>query len=329
MKDNTKTALLRIWEEHVLPNWDQVIREPRTRELWWRGVAPKSRARVWQKAIGNELALTEVTYTKALQRAKNTESRFSRGGGDVPRKEKAWFDAIRRDVKVTFPDLNIFQPGGPLHDDLVDVLMAYSMYRSDVGYSHGTHVSLQPAYLLSMTNISLQLIAGLLRLQLNTTSDTFSTLCNLLNRPLPLAFLTGDPSATAKAYQLADGLLTHKFPRLHNHLFSPTPQGLGLTAHEVFEPMMRTLFLGPGTGLGVDIASRVWDVMVFDGDGVIIRTAVALMGALESRLYGSAAEVLSIVGWNGGSGKGSWEVRSEEDFIGKVRSAGKEEKNKK
>ena len=124
----------------MLPNWDQVIREPRTRELWWRGVAPKSRARVWQKAIGNDLALTEVTYIKALQRAKAKEMQISRSSHDGPSKENMWFEAIRRDVKVTFPELTIFQPGGPLHDDLVNVLMAYSMYRSDVGYSHGTHV---------------------------------------------------------------------------------------------------------------------------------------------------------------------------------------------
>ena len=92
---------------------------------------------------------------------------------------------------------------------------------------------------------------------------------------------------------------------------------------------MRTLFLGPGDGLGVDRASRVWDVMVFDGDGVIIRTAVALLGALESKLYGSAAEVLAVLGWAGGCGKGKWEVGSEEEFLSKVRAAGKEEKNKK
>ncbi|KAL6716247.1 hypothetical protein ACLMJK_005813 [Lecanora helva] len=311
-KDDTKSALLRIWEEHVLPNWDQVIREPRTRELWWRGVAPKSRAKVWQKAIGNELALTETTFAKALQRAKDTEARASRSSSEGPSKEKVWFDAIRRDVKATFLELHIFQPGGPLHNDLVDVLMAYSMYRSDVGYSHGTH-----------------LIAGLLRLQLNTPSDTFSTLANLLNRPIPLAFLTGDPTATAKAYQLTDGLLSHKYPRLHTHLFSPAPNGLGLTAHAVFEPMMRTLFLGPGDGLGVDRASRVWDVMVFDGDGVIIRTAVAVLSALEGKLYGSAEEVLGVLGWNGGCGKGSWDVGTEEEFLGKVRAAGKEGKERK
>ena len=87
-----------------------------------------------------------MTYSKALQRAKDTEARVSRNSGEGPSKEKLWFDAIRRDVKVAFPELNIFQPGGPLHDDLVDVLMAYSMYRSDVGYSHGTHVSLRRPY---------------------------------------------------------------------------------------------------------------------------------------------------------------------------------------
>lgn len=328
-KDDNKSALLRIWEEHVLPNWDQAIREPRTRELWWRGVAPKSRAQVWQKAIGNDLALTEVTYNKALQRAKDMEARILRRGGEELGKEKAWFDAIRRDVKLTFPELNIFQPTGPLHSDLVDVLMAYSMYRSDVGYSHGTHVSLSTyENPKCFANTKSQLIAALLSLTLPTPSSTFSSLCNLLNRPLPLAFLTGDPSGTAKAYQLTDGLLSHKLPQLHSHLFSPAPTGLGLTAHEVLEPMMRTLFLGSGNGLDLETAARVWDVMVFDGDGVIIRTAVAVLGALEGKLYGGKEEVLGVLGWRGGNGRGSWDVGNEEDFMTRVRAAGKEERGK-
>ena len=104
-------------------------------------MAPKSRAQVWQKAIGNDLALTEVTYKKALQRAKDVKARLAKPGKGELSKEKAWFDAIQRDVKVAFPELKIFQASGPLHGDLVDVLMAFSMYRSDVGYSHGTHVS--------------------------------------------------------------------------------------------------------------------------------------------------------------------------------------------
>ncbi|KAI4161816.1 MAG: hypothetical protein LQ342_004507 [Letrouitia transgressa] len=313
-EDDTKNALLRIWEEHVLPNWDQAVSESRTRELWWRGVAPRSRAKVWPKAIGNDLALTETTYTKALQRAKDAESRISASRNNDPPKEKAWFDAIRRDVKVTFPELNIFGLDGPLHDGLVDVLMAYSMYRSDVGYSHGTH-----------------LIAALLLLTCHTPTAAFLNLANLLNRPLPLAFLTGEPSSTAKAYSLVDALLSHKYPRLHAHLFSQPPEegGLGLHAAEVFEPLMRTLFLGPGAGLGIDAASRVWDVMVFDGDAMAVRTAVGILGMLEGRLYGGREEVLGLLGWNGGKGKGEWGIGADvEGFMKVVRAAGKENKER-
>lgn len=292
-------------------------------------MAPKSRAQVWQKAIGNELALTEVTYKKALQRAKDVETRLAKPRKEDLAKEKAWFDAIQRDVRVAFPELKIFQSGGPLHGDLVDVLMAYSVYRSDVGYSHGTHVrSLLTVFLPANQLIPLQLIAALLSLTLPDPTSVFLTLCNLLNRPLPLAFLTGDPSATAKAYSLTDALLSHKYPRLYAHLFDAAPAGLGLTAHEVLEPMMRTLFLGPGNGLEVETAVRVWDVMVFDGDGVIIRTVVAVLGALEGKLYGNKEEVLRVLGWGGGTGQGAWDVGGEEAFMIMVRSAGKEEKRK-
>ncbi|KAL9099833.1 MAG: hypothetical protein Q9163_004721 [Psora crenata] len=319
--DNTKSALLRIWEEHVLPHWDQVIREPRTRELWWRGVAPKSRAQVWQQAIGNDLALTEVTYERALQRAKAMASDIARDkSGELYCKEKAWFDAIHRDIKHTLPEINIFQPDGPLHNGLVDVLMAYSMYRSDVGYCHGTH-----------------LVAAFLSLIMATPCQAFLTLSNLLNRPLPLAFLTGDSGGMGKAYGLTLSILRNKYPRLHNHLFgsalnakSPMTEGtacelsssqpLNLSPALILEPIMRTLFLGPGQGLGIDIAARVWDVMVFEGDAAIIRTTVALLGILEGKLYGDREDVLGILGWGGNIGQG---LADEEAFMAGVRSVGR------
>ena len=149
-RDSTKTSILRIWDEHVLPNWERVLREPRTRELWWRGISPPSRGAVWQKAVGNELELTETSYNAALKRAKDLEAqlkREKRHTDDAPSspskeepKEVEWFRAIRRDVKETYPDLKIFQEGGPLNEGLMNVLMAYAMYRSDIGYAYGTHV---------------------------------------------------------------------------------------------------------------------------------------------------------------------------------------------
>lgn len=169
-------------------------------------------------------------------------------------------------------------------------------------------------------NHTRQLLAALLLLTLPSDATTFVGLANLLNRPLPLAFLTGDPAACAKAYSLVFALLENKYPRLHTHLFDGDP-GLGIHPHELFEPMMRTLFLGPGEGLGVEAASRVWDVMIFDGDAAVVRSVVGVMGWLEGRLYGSREDVLGVLGWRGGD----WGVgRDVEGFVKLVRDAGKE-----
>ena len=330
-KDDTKATLLRLWEQHVLPNWDRAIREPRTRELWWRGVAPKSRGQVWSKALGNDLALTETTFKKALQRAQKIDVDLLLKP-DAHRRERHWFDAIKRDVTLTFPELKIFQSGAPLHDDLLDVLKAYAMYRSDVGYSHGTH-----------------LITAFLLLNLATASQTFISLANLMNRPLPLAFLTGDSVGEQKAYSLTVGLLRKKFPRLAHHLFGPAPidennppglpastdadissePSLYLSPSEVLEPMLRTLFLGPGGGVGIDIAARIWDVVVFDGDSAVIRAVVATLGLLEGRLYGEREEVLGVLGWRGTLGAhlsppSLPPLGDEDGFMRSVRMAGKE-----
>lgn len=143
-RDDTASSLLRIWEEHVLPNWDDVIRQRRTRELWWRGIAPRSRGVVWTRAIGNPLGLSDSSYTAALRRAQALETTIKSGSqlSAEEEKKKGWLERIERDVKETYPELRIFQPEGPLHVALTDVLKAYSMYRSDVGYVPGTSVSL-------------------------------------------------------------------------------------------------------------------------------------------------------------------------------------------
>jgi hypothetical protein len=55
-------------------------------------------------------------------------------------RKKAWLHEINNDARNTYPELKIFQPEGPLHSSLLDVLKAYAMYRSDIGYMRGTNV---------------------------------------------------------------------------------------------------------------------------------------------------------------------------------------------
>lgn len=87
---------------------------------------------------------------------------------------------------------------------------------------------------------------------------------------------------------------------------------------------MRTLFLGPGDGVGIEVASRVWDIMMLDGDAALVRTAAAGLGALEGKLYGNREEVSSVVGW-GGTGWAGCGGPGVEEFIQRLRSVGKEE----
>ncbi|KAL1635719.1 hypothetical protein SLS58_010157, partial [Diplodia intermedia] len=296
-RDTTHTSISRIWDQHVLPNWEQVINEPRTRELWWRGITPRSRGTVWKRAIGNELGLSETGYKAALERAKKLEKKLakldpeSRGNA----RESIWFDSIRRDTSGAYPELKIFQPGGPLHESLLDVLMAYSMYRSDVGYIYGTH-----------------LIAGLLILNMSP-ADAFISLANVLNRSLPMAFLVNDTNAMRRARDLVLKTLHYKIPKLHYHL----TEGVSLEPEEFLDPLFRTMFCH---GPGLDIASRIWDVYIFEGDKSLVRAAVGVLDALEGRLYGSREEVLCLLGW---SATQEWDVKDEDAFMRGVRNAGK------
>ncbi|RFU33616.1 hypothetical protein B7463_g2725, partial [Scytalidium lignicola] len=294
-RDDTVSSLLRIWEEHVLPNWDNVTRQKRTRELWWRGIAPRSRGQVWERAIGNELELTESSYQVALRRAQSLEKTIKKGAQLSPEEEmkKGWLDRIEKDVKTTYPELKIFQPDGPLHRSLVDVLSAYAMYRSDVGYVHGTSA-----------------IAALLLLNLPTTAATFLALSNILNRPLPLSFQTSDPSGISRAYSLLLSQLETKSPRLHNHLTAIAPNP---------DSYLRNIFTSLFTEhLSLDNATRLWDVVAFEGDSILVRAGVAYLVALEGKLLGaqSEAEVIEAIS------KGLDNL-GEEDWMRSVRDAGK------
>ncbi|KAJ5757648.1 uncharacterized protein N7511_006342 [Penicillium nucicola] len=278
-KDSTRVTLQNIWDEYVYPNWDRALREPRIRELWWRGIPPRNRGNIWKTALGNELSLNEETFTKALQRAKDLE-RKKDADSENNKRLLDCFEAIKTDVPKAFSDLNLFQEGGPLRETLIDVLQAYCMYRSDVGYIYGLHT-----------------IAALLVLQFPTPASAFLAMANALNRPLPVAFLTWDRGAMARSYTLATDTLRYKFPRLLAHL----TETHHLSDEEIWEPIFRSLLTN---GLDLERLSRVWDCWVFEGDRIMIRSAVAVLGCLQTQLFSfnqsddeSRLAVRDLIGW--------------------------------
>jgi hypothetical protein len=157
-----------------------------------------------------------------------------------------------------------------------------------------------------------QTIAALLLLNLPTPPQAFQSLSNILNRPLPLSFHTSDSGATSRTYYLLLQTLARKSPQLHTLLTHPD-------FNVQPESYMRDAFSSMFTGnLSLDNATRLWDVLVFEGDAVLVRAGVAYLLKLEGRLLGcgSAKEICEVV-------RGGLEGVGEEEWIGCLRSAGK------
>ncbi|XP_047271960.1 TBC1 domain family member 14 isoform X7 [Homo sapiens] len=46
------------WNNEILPNWETMWCSRKVRDLWWQGIPPSVRGKVWSLAIGNELNIT-------------------------------------------------------------------------------------------------------------------------------------------------------------------------------------------------------------------------------------------------------------------------------
>jgi hypothetical protein len=265
-------GLVRVWTFYCDETTNLNEIDPRLYSLCWRGIPVRLRGKVWKRGIGNQLGLTTKSYEKALAHAQSVQSTPEDQVGERERAMQHWFKDIERDAETAFPELNMFQQKGPLWQDLVNVCKAYTCYRSDLGYVYG-----------------LQLVGALLLLQLPTAADVFVVLANALNRGLPLAFFGGDNAATTRTLNHAVSTLAIKFPRLHEYLFGSIEEGgLGFAPEQIFEPMFRTLFCN---GLDIDRLCRAWDVWVFEGDRALIHAAIAVVGCLQTQIFGVEGNV--------------------------------------
>jgi len=314
--ESTRDSLHRVWTYYVEPTTDLATIDKRVHELCWRGIPPKTRGRVWQRRVGNTLGLSVDSYSMAAERAREIKSRPVEKLSEHEQTMQEWFSDIERDAETAFPDLSIFQRYGPQWQDLIDVCEAYATYRGDIGYVYG-----------------MQLVAALILLQVPEPAEAFILLANCFNKAMPLAFQTGDLSATSRTFGKVQAVLEVKFPRLHAYLFDHQEEGgLALTGEELFDPMMRTLF---ANGLDLDRLCRVWDIWVFEGDQYLVRTAVALLGALQIQIFDVQGDIhlrrrniQEMLGWGpfNRTQTGYWNLDSlgnGDKFVEEVRAAGR------
>ncbi|XP_003783833.2 TBC1 domain family member 12 [Otolemur garnettii] len=262
-EENIASAMV-IWINEILPNWEVMRSTRRVRELWWQGLPPSVRGKVWSLAVGNELNITPELYEIFLSRAKERWKSFSETSSENDTEgvsvadREASLELIKLDISRTFPSLYIFQKGGPYHDVLHSILGAYTCYRPDVGYVQG-----------------MSFIAAVLILNLEE-ADAFIAFANLLNKPCQLAFFRVDHSMMLKYFAAFEVFFEENLSKLFLHFKS-----YSLTPDIYLIDWIFTLY---SKSLPLDLACRVWDVFCRDGEEFLFRTGLGILRLYEDIL---------------------------------------------
>ncbi|KAM9086477.1 TBC1 domain family member 14 isoform 2-T4 [Megaptera novaeangliae] len=265
LEESIGNAVL-TWNNEILPNWETMWCSRKVRDLWWQGIPPSVRGKVWSLAIGNELNITHELFDICLARAKERWRCFSTGGSEVENEDagfsaadrEASLELIKLDISRTFPNLCIFQQGGPYHDMLHSILGAYTCYRPDVGYVQG-----------------MSFIAAVLILNLDT-ADAFIAFSNLLNKPCQMAFFRVDHGLMLTYFAAFEVFFEENLPKLFAHF-----KKNNLTPDIYLIDWIFTLY---SKSLPLDLACRVWDVFCRDGEEFLFRTALGLLKLFEDIL---------------------------------------------
>ncbi|KAM8803099.1 TBC1 domain family member 14 isoform 2-T2 [Rhynchonycteris naso] len=182
LEESIGNAVL-TWNNEILPNWDAMWCSRKARDLWWQGVPPSVRGKVWSLAIGNELNITHELFDICLARAKERWRTFSTGGSEAEGEDagfsaadrEASLELIKLDISRTFPNLCIFQ-------------------------------QVQ----------GMSFVAAVLVLNLDT-ADAFIAFSNLLNKPCQMAFFRVDHGLMLTYFAAFEVFFEENLPKLFAH----------------------------------------------------------------------------------------------------------------
>ncbi|GAA5878781.1 hypothetical protein JCM3774_005070 [Rhodotorula dairenensis] len=255
------------WEKHILPNWRIVFHDDsqgrHLRRLWWNGTMPvRWRGRLWSLCIGNGLAMPKTAFARASERAQH----LRRDGASLAEVEAA----AKEDVKRALPALKLFQEGRVMHDDLMELLLAWSVYEKRT-----------PRYAEGLAFPAAMLLLNMSR------PEAFVSLVNLIHKSVLRSFYSPDPQDREAYYRVFDTLLADHMPKVYANFSSQVVRPSLYLA-----PWLSTVYIAY---LPLDLATRIFDVFLLEGDSFAFRVALVLLQILEPRLFNPNLDELAAV----------------------------------
>ncbi|KAK4050113.1 hypothetical protein OIV83_003684 [Microbotryomycetes sp. JL201] len=248
------------WDQAILPNWKSVLHDTpegkHLRTLWWQGTMPtRYRGRLWGLCIGNGLAISKATLAGHVERARKAIA-----AGKYPQNE---LDKLLDDVQSTLPTLKLFQKDGVMHDDLVDVLLAFTVFEAGA-----TGEVRYPAGLAC---------PGAMLLVNMAPTDAWVSLVNLVDKSCLKSFYRRRQDEMEAYYRIFDTLIADSMPKVYENFLKQA-----ITPRLYLTPWLVTIYV---RFLPLDLVIRIFDVFVLEGDSFLFRVALSILRILEPRLF--------------------------------------------
>ncbi|KAB0406989.1 hypothetical protein E2I00_004895, partial [Balaenoptera physalus] len=251
LEESIGNAVL-TWNNEILPNWETMWCSRKVRDLWWQGIPPSVRGKVWSLAIGNELNITHELFDICLARAKERWRCFSTGGSEAhvllknflplfhscksskPHRYStrsplrgvmtldlstdAGFSAADREASLELIKLDISRTFPNLC--IFQQVGGGSDLLLEGGPYHDMLHSILGAYTCYRPDVGyvqgMSFIAAVLILNLDT-ADAFIAFSNLLNKPCQMAFFRVDHGLMLTYFAAFEVFFEENLPKLFAH----------------------------------------------------------------------------------------------------------------
>uniref|UniRef100_A0A0V0J701 Rab-GAP TBC domain-containing protein n=1 Tax=Schistocephalus solidus TaxID=70667 RepID=A0A0V0J701_SCHSO len=213
--------------------------EELTRRVF-KGIPPPIRTKMWPKLLRVQQAMRPNVYKTMLNYAFDTST-------DIRQ--------IDLDINRTFRSTTFFREAfGPRQQALFNILSAYSVYNSEVGYCQG------------MSDM-----AGMLLIYIADDEEAFWALAQLLNGPkhkMHSLFVRDFPGLT-RFFKHHEKVLQVLLPAVYKHFQEQDVE----TCTYALKWYMQC-FLGR---LPISLTLRVWDIFLLDGEKILVAMAYNIL----------------------------------------------------
>ncbi|CAH2039997.1 unnamed protein product, partial [Iphiclides podalirius] len=301
------------WSRTILPDWGNMKNAKRTLELWWSGLPPSIRGKVWQLAIENKLKITPEMYVEYVAKAKRrlAEARERRerlkvrnrgacgcGGREA---EAAQQERPEEDKRPGLPrnlseqNLKSAAAGGPRrccsksNPDLLDYNDECSMelIQLDIARTFPHLCIFQPGG--PYFDVLHELLAAYVCYRPDVgyvQGMSFIAAVLILNMEAAQAFvcfanLLNGPVLSAAFTR--DGAAMQRLWKAYGRLLRHNLPALAeLVAPELY--LVEWLYTAFAKAMPLDAACRVWDVFLRDGDTFLFNAALGILHLYQEEL---------------------------------------------